>query len=96
MVSVCAPIGNGCDKSPPWAADQRAEPVHRRPVAQRLRRVDAVQPGGVEHLGGQRQRQLDHVGRPAAGQHLQRLVHLDRVADGPAQRRDSCRSAARG
>ena len=34
--------------------DQRAEPVHRRPVAQSVGRVDTVDACGVEHLGRER------------------------------------------
>ncbi len=90
MVSVCAPTGNASGQGAEVAAlrgDQLAEPVHRGAVRQRLRRVDAVDARGVEHLGGQRERQLHHVVRAAAGQHLQRLGDLDGVADGTAQRR---------
>ena len=34
-------------------------------------------PGAGQHLAGQREGQLDDVGRSAAGQHLDRLPHLD-------------------
>ena len=66
--------------------DQRAEPVHRGPVPQRLRRIDAVHPGQLQHLPREPQRQLHHVGWTAAGQHVQRFGHLQRVADGPSER----------
>ena len=66
--------------------DQLTEPVHRRAVLQCLGGVDPVEPGGVEHLGGQRQRQLHHIGGPSAGQYLQRFLDLDGVANGAAQR----------
>jgi hypothetical protein len=42
--------------------------------------------GGAEHLAGQRERQLDHVGRTASGQHLHRLAHFERVAGGQPER----------
>ena len=86
-VSVWAPTAAVWRQVAALGGDQLAEPVHRGAVAQRLRRVDAVDAGGVEHLGGQRQRQLDDVVGAAAGQHLQRLGDLDGVADRPAQRR---------
>ena len=54
---------------------RRAQPPDRRPARQ------------GEHLARQRHRQLDHVGRSAAGQHLDRLGHLYRISGGPAQRR---------
>ena len=38
---------------PALRGDQRAESVHRGPVAQRLRRVPLVEPGDLEHLAAQ-------------------------------------------
>ena len=38
-------------------------------------------PASVEHLAGERDRELDDIGGPAAGEHLDRLAHLVRVAD---------------
>ena len=58
----------------------------RRPSPSRRRSLSAGStsstPGAREHLAGQRQGQLDDVGRAAAGQHLDRLRDLERVAGG--------------
>ena len=85
-VSECAPIGNGADRSPPWAATS----ARNRSIAVPSRSVSAGStpstPASVEHLAGQRQRQLHDVVGAAAGEHLQRLGDLDRVADRAAQR----------
>ena len=56
-----------------------------RPVGQRLGRVGVDADEG-EHLARQGQRHLDHVGRAAALQHLDRLGHLEPVAGRPAER----------
>ena len=85
-VSECAPIGNGTDKSPPWAATSR----RNRSIAVPSRSVCAGSrpsiPASSSISAGQPQRQLHHVGRTAAGQHVQRLGNLERIADGRAQR----------
>ena len=67
-------------------ADHRLPGVHRRAVGELVGRVDVVATGAGEHLAGQREGQLDDVGRTAAGEHLDRLGDLDRVAGGEAER----------
>src|SRR3712207_8241441 len=52
---------------------------HRLAPRQRGGGVSVRQSGGVEHLPGQRERQLHHVGRATAGEHLYGLGDLDRV-----------------
>ena len=51
-----------------------------------LRGSPAVIPGEVEHLVREGHGDLDHVGRSAALQDLDRLGHLERVAGGTAKR----------
>ena len=65
--------------------------VHRPTGGEHVGRVDVVAPGAGEHLPGQRDGQLDDVGRAAAGEHLDRLPHLERVAGGQARAAWTCR-----
>ena len=60
--------------------------VHGPAVGQRRGGVGVVEPGQVEHLAGEVERELDDVGRAAAGQHLDRLDDLERVAGRATQR----------
>ena len=61
--------------------------VHCPTVAQRLGGVDIVDSGTGQHLGGQPKREFDDVRRAAAGEHLDRLSDLERVAGRPPERR---------
>ena len=71
--------------------DHPAPRVHRAAVLQRRGDVLATATGGVEHLLGEADRELDDVGRAAARQHLDRLAHLEGVAGGEAERASTCR-----
>ena len=77
--------------SPPWAAIIARQTSIAEPSASTLGRVDVVAPGAGEHLAGQREGQLDDVGRAAAGEHLDRLAHLERVAGRAARAAWTCR-----
>ena len=82
-----AAAGSGAAGSPPCAAIIAPPHGYAAPDASTVGRVGVGDPGQRQHLAGQRHGQLDHVGRAAAAQHLDRLGHLERVADGPAERR---------
>ena len=74
--------------------DHPAPHVHGPTVGQRGGDVLAPAPGGVQHLLGEAHGELDDVGGTAAGEHLDRLTHLEGVAGGEAERVDmSVRSA---
>ncbi|CAB4966772.1 unannotated protein [freshwater metagenome] len=61
--------------------DHAVPDIHRGAVLQGLRRVDPGDAGEVEHLAGEGDRELDDIGRAAAREHLDRLAHLERIAD---------------
>jgi hypothetical protein len=71
---------------PALGGDHRAPGVHGAAVGERGLDVGVAHPGGLEHLAGERAGQLDHVGGAAAGEHLERLAHLEAVAGGAAER----------
>ena len=60
--------------------------VHGPAVGQRGGGIGVVEADQVEHLAGEVERELDDVGRAAAGQHLDRLDHLERVAGRASER----------
>ena len=77
---VSRATGSTASGSPPWAAIIRRQWSMAEPSASRSAGSTSVTPGGREHLAGQGERQLDDVGRPATGEHLDRLGHLEGVA----------------
>ena len=79
-------LGSAASGSPPWARIIAFQASIAEPSAQLVGRVDVVAPGAGEHLAGQGEGQLDHVGGTAAGQHLDGLLDLDRVARGQPER----------
>ena len=67
--------------------DERPPRVHRPPVGERRLDVGIRLTGQGEHLPRQRDGQLDDIRRSAAREHLDRLAHLVRVADGEPEGR---------
>ena len=84
--STCDATGRGVDGSPPCAAIIASHTGYAPPEAEHLRGVGIGDPGEGEHLPGERDGQLDDIGRSTAAQHLDRLRHLQRVAGRAAQR----------
>ena len=92
MTTCCSrATGSGASGSPPWAAIMRRQTSIAEPSASALAGSASVQPGRVEHLAGQREGQLDHVGGAAARQDLDGLADLQRVAGGAGRAGWTCR-----
>ena len=72
--------GSGASGSPPWARTMARQASMAPPVGEHVGGVAVVEADEGEHLPGQGDGELDDVGGPAAGQHLDRLGHLERVA----------------
>ena len=80
--------------SPPWRLHHPSPHVHGPAVGQHGGGVGVVEPGQVDHLTGEVERELDHVGRSAAGQHLDRFDDLERVAGRAPSGTSICVSSA--
>ena len=84
---VSRAVGSAASGSPPWAAIIRRQASIAEPSAQPVGRVDVVAtPAAASISRASASGQLDDVGRAAAGQHLDRLRDLERVAGGQPER----------
>ena len=70
--------------------------VHGPAVGQGVGRVGVDQPDELEHLAGEGERELDDVGRTAAGQDLDGLHHLEGVAGRAPERHVHLREQRHG
>jgi hypothetical protein len=82
---MCAAVGSGAGRVAALGRDHRLPHRVRRPRGEHRRRI-GVDAGQCQHLLGQSDRECHDVRGAAAAHHLDRLGHLQRVADGPAQR----------
>ena len=81
-VTTCVSLaaGRAASGSPPWAAIIRRHASIADPSASLSAGSTSSRPRAGEHLPGQREGQLDDVGGASAGEHVDRLAHLERVA----------------